>query len=142
MRRPPLVVLDTNVALSALAFRDGRLSALRAAWQAGRFIPLATTTTAQELLRVLAYPKFRLSAEEQGDLLADYLPFCKVVALPARAARLPKCPDPDDVPFLLLAVAGKADYLVTGDKALLGLAGRVPCAVVRAEAFMAALGRD
>jgi putative PIN family toxin of toxin-antitoxin system len=136
------VVLDTNVALSALVFRAGHVAALRAAWQSGRCVPLATRATAEEFVRVLAYPKFRLSVEEQNDLLAEYLPYCKVVALPARAPRVPTCRDPGDVPFLQLALAGKADYLVTGDKALLGVAGRFPCPIVRPEAFMTALDQD
>lgn len=138
MSRPPLVVLDTNVALSALVFREGRVALLRAAWQSRRFHPLVMKATAEEFVRVLAYPKFRLSQEERNDLLADYLPYCKVVSPPARLPRAPKCPDPDDVPFLQLAVAGKADYLVTGDKALLGLAECFSCAIVRPDTFISA----
>ena len=142
MRDRPLVVLDTNVALSALVFRVGRVAALRIAWQSGRFPPLATKVTAGEFVRVLAYPKFRLSPEERSDLLAEYLPYCKVVTLPARAPRVPKCPDPDDVPFLQLAAAGKAGYLVTGDKVLLALSGRFTCPVIGPDAFLATLGKD
>lgn len=142
MRSPLRVVLDTNVALSALVFREGRVASLRSAWQSGRCIPLASKATAGEFVRVLAYPKFRLSVDERNDLLAEYLPYCKAVAIPVRAPPVPKCPDPDDVPFLQLAAAGKADYLVTGDKALLGLAGRLCCPIVRPEAFMTAIGKD
>jgi putative PIN family toxin of toxin-antitoxin system len=142
LKSPPRVVLDTNVALSALVFREGRLASLRAAWQSGRFLPLVTRATVEELVRVLAYPKFRLSAQERDDLMAEYLPYCAVVKRPLRVPRLPKCPDPDDVAFLQLAHAGKADCLVTGDKALLGLAGRLSCPIVGPEAFMTALGGD
>jgi putative PIN family toxin of toxin-antitoxin system len=142
LKRPPRVVLDTHLALSALVFREGRLAALRTAWQSGRCFPLATRATTEEFVRVLAYPKFRLSVAEQNDLLADYLPCCKAVAIPRRAPDVPKCPDPDDVAFLQLAVAGEADYLVTGDKALLGLTGRLSCPIVRPDAFIDALGQD
>jgi predicted nucleic acid-binding protein len=51
---PPRVVLDTNVVLSALLFRGGPTARLRDAWQNGRFVPLASTITADELVRVLA----------------------------------------------------------------------------------------
>lgn len=121
MKRVPRVVLDTNVVLSALVFRGGRLAAIRSAWQSGLIQPLVIRATAEELVRVLGYPKFRLGIEEREHLLADYLPFCNVVTLPRRASRAPACPDPDDLPFLQLAVAGKAEFLITGDKALLGL---------------------
>lgn len=142
MRHRPRVVLDTNVTLSALVFREGRVAALRTTWQSGRCLPLASKATAEELVRVLAYPKFRLTATERSELLADYLPYCDVVAIPGRAPVVPACPDPDDIPFLQLAIAGRADYLVTGDKALLGLAGRFSCPIVRPEAFMSAIGPD
>jgi len=117
------VVLDTNVVLSALLFGAGRLSGLRAHWQNGRLMPLASKATAQELMRVLAYPKFRLTAAERHELLADYLPYAEAVNAPEASADLPQCRDPKDQMFLLLAQAGHADALVTGDDDLLQLAG-------------------
>jgi putative PIN family toxin of toxin-antitoxin system len=132
-------VLDTNVVLSALVFTQGRLAAVRLAWQAGHCVPLLSRTTAGELLRTLAYPKFKLGAEAQRELLADYLPYCTTVRLPARAPKLPACRDPFDMAFLELALAGRADYLVTGDRDLLSLTIGLPCPVVTPDAFLAAL---
>jgi hypothetical protein len=71
------------VALTANASRATK-ACLRAGWQAGRFVPLASAATAQELVRVLAYPRFKLGAGEQQDLLADYLPWVQVVRIPIR----------------------------------------------------------
>ncbi len=139
MTHPPLrVVLDSNVVLSALLFSRGRLSVLRKAWHDARFFPMVSSVTFTELMRVLAYPKFRLTADEQRELLADYLPYCAVVQMPKLPPSTPACPDPYDVPFLELAVAGKASYLVTGDSDLQGLTLR-QCAIVTPEAFMRAL---
>lgn len=118
----PRAVLDTNVVLSALVFGGGATARARQAWQAGALLPLASTATVQELMRVLAYPKFKLSAGDQRELLADYLPFAEVVTVPEPPPRVPDCRDPHDLPFLHLAVAGKADLLVTGDADLLALA--------------------
>lgn len=117
---PPRLVLDTNVVLSALLFSSSALAWLRRAWQAKTIRPLASRETTMELIRVLAYPKFRLTAGEREDLLADFLPFCETVAVPA-GIEVPVCRDPLDRPFLELAVAGKADWLVTGDNDLLVL---------------------
>ena len=118
---PPRLVLDTNVVLSALLFSSSALAWLRRAWQAKTIRPLASRETTMELIRVLAYPKFRLTASEREDLLADYLPFCETVAVPD-GIEVPVCRDPLDRPFPELAVAGKADWLVTGDNDLLVLA--------------------
>ena len=118
----PRLVLDTNVVLSALLFHTGALSWLRGAWRSDRLRPLASRDTAAELIRVVAYPKFGLTATERRDLLDDYLPYCKTVTLPASPPAVPACRDPFDRPFLELALAGRADALITGDADLLALA--------------------
>lgn len=115
-------VLDTNVVLSALVRPGGTCGRLRLAWQSQHFVPLANRATVAELVRVLAYPKFGLSPEEQHDLLADYLPWTELVRRSARPRAVPACRDPHDVPFLHLALAEKADALVTGDADLHALA--------------------
>lgn len=136
MRSAPRVVLDTNVVLSALLFGHGPAAHVRTAWQSGRFVPLASAATARELVRVLAYPKFKLAADEREDLLADYIPWVRVVRIPDPPPTVPACRDPFDVAFLHLAVAGKARALVTGDKDLLALAGaRGLCPVMAVNAF-------
>lgn len=141
MSRPPRVVLDTNLVLSALVFAQGRLVALRHAWQGGHCVPLVSKATAAELIRVLAYPKFKLGHDEQQELLADYLPWCATVRIPNPLPVIPDCRDPFDLPFLQLAVAGKADYLVSGDEDLLILADRFDCHIVSAEQFIKTLDK-
>ena len=141
MRSAPRAVLDTNVVLSALLFARGRLARLRLAWQQAGFQPLASTATTQELVRTLTYPKFKLTAEDQRELLADYLPYCMPISTPAKPPRTPPCRDPLDVPFLQLAITGNADFLVTGDKDLLSLTGRIRCPIVTAEEFLSSFER-
>ncbi|MDO8263464.1 MAG: putative toxin-antitoxin system toxin component, PIN family [Gallionella sp.] len=134
----PRVVIDTNLVLSALVFAHGRLAPLRHAWQGTHCQPLVSSVTATELIRVLAYPKFKLTAAEQQELLADYLPYCTTVRMPAKPPATPACRDPFDLPFLQLAVAGKAKYLVTGDRDLLSLAGQFVCPIITADQFIKA----
>lgn len=122
-------VLDTNVVLSALVRPGGITGRLRLAWQDGLYLPLASRTTAAELIRVLAYPKFKLTPDQQHDLLADYLPWAETVRMPATLPKTPACRDSDDLPFLQLAVASRADALVTGDADLLVLK-RLPRATI------------
>ncbi|SKB15651.1 conserved hypothetical protein [Planktothrix sp. PCC 11201] len=132
----PRVVIDTNLVLSALVF-GGKLSRLRLAWQDNRFIPLASQVTIAELVRVLTYPKFKLTNSEQEDLLSDYLPFCDTVLMPDTLPVVPECRDPFDIPFLLLAVVGEADYLVTGDNDLICLTDNFSCPILTVDNFLA-----
>ena len=140
MTTPPRVVLDTNVVLSALVFGGGQAGRLRLGWQQGVFVPLASTATAQELVRVLAYPKFRLSKQEREELLADYLPHAQTVRIAQPPPSVTTCRDPLDVPFMHLAVAGGAQMLVSGDRDLLALADEFKavsgCLIVTLDTFL------
>lgn len=135
--KPIRAVLDTNVILSALLFPAGALTWLRLAWRSGRVRPLASQETTRELLRVLAYPKFRLNAAEREELLADYLPLCDAVAIPRGITLTLTCRDPHDQEFLELALAGKAGCIVTGDADLLTLARRFPIPIMTPEQLRA-----
>jgi putative PIN family toxin of toxin-antitoxin system len=137
--KPPKVVLDTNVVLSALLFTGGRLAAVRQTWHASRCKPLIATATATELIQALAYPKFKLSDEDRHQLLADYLPYCTTIRMPSKLPKTPRCRDPFDVPFLQLALVGKADYLVTGDNDLLALSKTFSRSIITADRFLTLL---
>jgi len=139
MSAPVRVVLDTNIVLSALVFGGGSAGRVRRAWQQRLFVPLASTTTVQELVRVLAYPKFRLAPPDQDELLADYLPYTETVRIPQPAPQVPECRDALDEPFMHLAIAGKAQVLVSGDRDLLAIAAEFEraggCPIVTLETF-------
>lgn len=133
---PLVVVLDTDVVLSALVFGGGKVGLLRRAWATGRIVPLASKATAAELMRVLAYRKFALTPVEQEALLADYLPYATSVRVGTRHKALPPCRDPGDQMFLELAVAGKADLLVSGDADLLAMQPLFSIPIVRVGALL------
>ena len=136
------VVLDTNVLVSVLLFQQSRLGWIRAEWMAGRFTPLVDKPCTDELLRVLTYPKFGLTKHDIETVLSEYLPYTKTVhSLPRGARGLPKCRDPHDQKFLALAEIGRADMLVTGDRALLDLEGRTRFAIIEPSVFREQLKR-
>ena len=113
------VVLDTNVLISALLF-TGVTSDLVPLWQKGAVRILLSREILEEYLRVLAYPKFKLSRQEiRGLIEGDLLPFVEIVN-PGRRLKV-VITDPSDDKFLECAVSGKADVLISGDKALLGI---------------------
>ena len=129
----PRIVFDTNVVLSALVFKSANLAWLRAHWRERECLPLISSATATELMRVLAYPKFHLTTDDRDELLADYLPYCEVTTTKAKCPLI--CRDLKDQALLDLAHSGKASALVTGDRDLLVLAGKAAFAIESPEAY-------
>ena len=64
----PRVVFDTAVVVSALLFPRGRLAWMRNSWRSGDVVPLVSRPTVEELIRVLAYPKFKLASDQFQDI--------------------------------------------------------------------------
>lgn len=110
------VVLDTNTLISALLF-SGTASRLVPLWQSRRITVLVSKEILQEYLRVLAYPKFQLGDHEIRALVEEeLLPFAETIRVRRRLAVVRR--DPEDDKFPECAVAGRAEYLVTGDRDL------------------------
>ena len=130
------VVLDTNTVLSALLFNQSKLSQFRILWQSGKIIPLGSKATISELIRVLTYAKFKLSSTEQQSLLNDYLAYIQTINNIEKMTDPSVCRDINDVMFLELAIAGKADYLITGDKDLLAVQQKFSFQIITPAAFI------
>jgi putative PIN family toxin of toxin-antitoxin system len=119
------LVLDTNVVLDVIVFRDPGAAPLRAAIEARKVALLTTAECLAELRRVLGYPEFKLDPKAQDRAYEWYAARVEVVETPAPEPLLPRCRDADDQKFLDLAWAIKADHIVTKDKALLELVRKV-----------------
>ena len=128
------VVLDTNVVLSALLFKSGRVSWLVPLWTCRRLVPLVSKATACELIRVLAYPKFKLCAEARQAILTAFLPYVETVKTREMSAGA-KCRDACAQMYLTLAAQGHADVLITGHADLLSVKGFSACPIVTPEQF-------
>lgn len=120
----PLLVLDTNVVLDLLHFEDAIARPIRAALQHGQIRCVANEATLEELLRVLAYPEFKLESVRQATLFTQYQRLVRVLDTQPVSVELPICSDPDDQKFLELAASSHADLLVSKDRALLKLRRR------------------
>jgi putative PIN family toxin of toxin-antitoxin system len=102
--------------ISALLF-SGTAARLVPLWQSRRITLLISRAILTEYLRVFAYPKFQLSDQEIRPLIEEeLLPFVETIRVRRRLAVVRR--DPDDDKFLECAVAGRAQYLVTGDRDL------------------------
>ncbi|MFZ4823972.1 putative toxin-antitoxin system toxin component, PIN family [Pseudomonas putida] len=119
------VVLDTNVLVSGLAYPGSVPGRIVATWRQGGLDVVLSHYILDELARVLPrLPRIGMTPGEIRDLV-DSLMFLVDIVEPegVQAADLR---DPADQPVLLTLLAGRADYLITGDKDLLALANRYP----------------
>ncbi|QPF72152.1 putative toxin-antitoxin system toxin component, PIN family [Roseateles sp. DAIF2] len=121
---PPKIVIDTQVVMDWLVFGDARIAPLAAAIEAGRINWIGREAMLAELRHVLGRG---VAAAWQPDLSRIEQAFsahCQmVVAEPAPAVRL-VCRDPDDQQFIDLALAERAAWLLSRDKAVLALRKR------------------
>jgi uncharacterized protein len=118
-------------------FADSSVVPLRDIVSEGRAQIVIDAACEAELERVLAYDLAKHSLDAAGQLAA--LTLCRQVARRINAmatedarAKLPACRDPDDQKFLELALAARAQCLLTKDHALLELARRrLPFEILR-----------
>ncbi len=134
------VVIDTNVVISALLF-GGEPAELIALWKSGRIEPLASKQILEEYLRVLAYPKFKLSREELDFVLYhEILPHFEIVT--AKPGRVIVRDDPSDDKFIRCAQAGKAKIIISGDQHLTSLKSYGAIKIVTPYQFLKGLNRQ
>lgn len=111
------VILDTNVLLGALISPHGFPDAIYRAWRAARFDLVTSAVQLDELRRVSRYPKLKtiLPAHRIGTMLNNMQRATVLDALPPLPEGI-EADDPNDTFLLAMALAGEADYLVTGDR--------------------------
>lgn len=135
-----LALLDTNVLLSAL--RSGRSppAEIVDAWRAGRFRLATSFEQIEEFKRAARYPKLRaiLPRGAVGRVVKELR---AAEVLLERLRRSGDAPDPGDDFLLAMALASGADFLVSGDKALLSLKRIGPTRIVSPRRFAALLAR-
>lgn len=134
------VVLDTNVLLSALISPSGPPDAIYNAWRAARFELVAAMVQLDEVRRVSRYPRLKaiLPAHRVGAMVNNMQRAIVLEHLPSPPQGV-EINDPNDAFLVTMALAGEADYLVTGDRRdgllQLGSAGRTQ--IVTPAAFCA-----
>jgi putative PIN family toxin of toxin-antitoxin system len=121
----PVVVLDTNVVLDWLLFRDASFARLADLLQAGRLHWHATASMRSELSSVLPRRQFQFWSPDCEHILSVFDRLATVCEEPlgvdGPTGKL-RCRDPDDQKFIDLAVAIGAQWLLSKDRALLALA--------------------
>ncbi|HEU5350699.1 MAG TPA: putative toxin-antitoxin system toxin component, PIN family [Terracidiphilus sp.] len=119
------VVLDTNVLVSGLAYPSSIPGRIVEAWKHGSLEMAVSRYILDEMARVLPRLKrIRLTKAEIRDL-TDGLMFLAELVEPEKSV-VPLLRDPADQAILGTLIAARANYLITGDKDLLAIAGRYP----------------
>lgn len=115
-------VVDTNILIRALIKPQGTVGPVLTRLRNGDYTLLYAEPLLDELMAKLALPrirdKYHLANDDVETVLALILLRGEPV-IPQR--RITACRDPKDNIVLEVAVAGEADYIVTGDNDLLVL---------------------
>ena len=112
------VVIDTNIWISFLIGKH--LAGLHRHIDSGRVEVVTCEAQLRELADVLNRPRIRkYISEVQAETFLDLLCEIALMVEPAQGPAI--CRDPKDDYLLYTAIAGQADYLVSGDNDLLTL---------------------
>lgn len=106
------IVVDTNVLVSSLLSPFGPPNAIRQLIVAGTVQVCYDVRILHEYREVLTRPKFPFNPGDVDDMLTQIEADGVLISTRPLAGHLP---DPDDEPFLAVALAGRARCLVTGN---------------------------
>jgi len=129
------IVLDTNVVVSGLLQARGNPAQVLALVLSGAIQICHDERILAEYAEVLARPRFKFDPKRVREVLNKIE--TDGLAFDAGGESNLDLPDPDDEPFLAVALATSADFLVTGNLADYPPDKRRGCIVVSPAAFMA-----
>ena len=109
------VILDTNIVISSVL--GGALVLIFEKWDQGKFTVVVTSDILSEYFDVINRSKFRLK-QDTIDKITRYLYQFSEYVVPEEKIQVIET-DPKDDKFLEAAVAGKVDFIVSGDNHLL-----------------------
>ena len=128
------IVLDTNVVVSGLLQAQGNPAQVLALVLSGAIQICHDKRILAEYAEVLARPRFKFDPKRVREVLNKIE--TDGLAVDAAGESNLNLPDPDDEPFLAVALAASADFLVTGNLADYPPDKRRGCAVVSPAAFL------
>src|SRR5438093_338492 len=117
------VVIDTNVLVSSAVSEQGAPARIFRQWAEGAFELLISEEILAEYRRALGYERVRKRhgyAPDRIDAVIADLRRSATFIIPVEALNV-VTQDPDDNKILECAVAGGADYIISGDTHLLDL---------------------
>jgi putative PIN family toxin of toxin-antitoxin system len=117
------IVPDTNLFVSALLKPDSIPDKIIGLVREDKVLMLTSDAICSEITRVLFYPKIRKRLAATDEELHDFVRLLRAVAIttPDILKLPPLAADPDDTKYLVCAVEGHADFIVSGDHHLTDL---------------------
>jgi len=112
------VVLDTNVLISAFGWEGNPKNIFRRVVSGGLDL-FSSYDQLAELKQAIEYPRLRFTNEQKQRFFRLILEVANIIK-PTKKLNVIR-DDPDDNIILECAVAGKVDFIITGDKHLLNL---------------------
>ena len=130
--------LDANVFVSAVLSPRGNPAKILAAWRAERFHLVISSAILEEIERVFHYPKVvarhRWPKEKIRAFIEDLAHLA--ILVPAERTLTVISEDPSDNRYLECAIAGEAEYIVSGDRHLLQLGAYREIRILMPRAFL------
>jgi len=136
-----IIVLDTNVIISAVLSPSGPPAEIISHWEASLFEVVTSPPLLVELERALEYPrvkKYLKTSPDEIDLLVKRLRQVATVVQPQHHLEVVE-EDPADNRVLECAVTGEASYIVTGNDHLLKIQKYEEIAILKPAEFLVLL---
>ena len=127
------LVLDTNNLISALGWKGNPKTIFNQIIEE-KFELLLSGKQMNELLRVADYPKFKFTQEQKDRFISIILEISTLIETKENLNIIKE--DPQDNMILECALEGKADYIISGDRHLLGLKEFRGIKIVTAKQFL------
>ena len=138
------VVVDTNVLISGIIQRNGFSFKVIRMWEDEALVLITSAATIEEAGRVLNYSKIRkrykLTDDDIKRSITNLLRYSVIADDPPEINAIKE--DNDDNKILATAVAGRADYIISGDVHLLNLKSFRGIEIVTPRRFCEIVGAD
>lgn len=138
------VVLDTNVIVSGTIMDYGAPFQILRKWEEGDFLLIVSEPILREIERVLHYPRIKGKRHLTGKDIKGVLEVLRRYGLstPAEIEIEAVPADPADDKFIIAAVEGEVDYIVSGDRHLRNLGSYRGIKIISPSEFVRILGSE
>jgi putative PIN family toxin of toxin-antitoxin system len=127
------ITVDTNVLISALGWNGAEAAVIEMVLDSSLELCLSAQILS-EFYRVVKYPKFGFTDREIDGFIGRLLPYVVFIS-PEQTINIVTA-DPEDNKIIECAIAGKSNYIISGDKHLLQLCEYEGIKILRASEFL------
>lgn len=117
------IVLDTNIFISGIINPKGNAGRVMQEWKNNSFEMIISFELLEEIKQVLKYPKIVKITKWDNVKIDEFIEYLHFFTTVVNISKINYHfeQDPNDNHIIETYIAGKCDYLITGDKALLSL---------------------